>query len=54
MHSMLEAINNRRIEAEEQISDLEDRIGENTATKQKTEKKNEKKWRQPKRPLGQH
>ena len=44
MNSMIEAISHRRIEAEEWISDLEDRIVEITAAKQKIEKKNEKKW----------
>ena len=44
----------RRIqEAEEQISEVEDRLGEIADVKQKREKKMEKKWRQPKRNLGQ-
>ena len=39
----------------EQVSDLEDTMLEITAAKQNIEKKkNEKKWRQPKSPLGQH
>ena len=39
----LERINSRITEAEEQISDLEDRMMEITATKQNIEKKWEKK-----------
>ena len=54
MKTTLEGINNRITEAEEQISDLEDRMVEFTAAEQNKEKKNEKKWRQPKRPLRQH
>ena len=50
----LEGINSRITEAEERISDLEEKIVEITATEQNKEKKNEKKWRKPKRPLGQH
>ena len=38
----LEGINSRITEAEEWISDLEDKIVEVTATEQKKEKKNEK------------
>ena len=38
----LEGINSRITEAEEWISDLEDKIVEITATEQKKEKKNEK------------
>ena len=54
MNNILEGINSRIIEAEEQINDLEDRMVEIIATEQNTEKKSEKKWRQPKRHLGQH
>ena len=50
----LEGINSWVTEAEEQINDLEDRMVEIIATEQNTEKKSEKKWRQPKRHLGQH
>ena len=49
MNNTLEGI----IEVEEQINDLEDRMVEIIATEQNTEKKSEKKWRQPERPLGQ-
>ena len=42
MNNTLEGINSRITEAEEQINDLEDRMVEITATKQNTEKKNEK------------
>ena len=46
----------RKNEAEEWISDLEEIMVEITAAKQNIEKrmKKKKKWRQPKRPLGQH
>ena len=52
----LERINSRITDTEEQISDLEDRMVEITATKQNIEKRMKKKRRrrQPKRPLGQH
>ena len=50
MKNTLEGINNRITEAEEWVSDLEDRMVEFTAVEQNTEKKS----RQPKRPLGQH
>ena len=53
MNNILEGINRRITEAEGKISDLEDRMVEITATKQKVEKRL-KKRRQPKRPLGQH
>ena len=49
----LEGINSRITKAEEQISDLEDRMVEITVAEQ-NRKKNEKKRRQPKKPLGQH
>ena len=52
MNNILEGINSRITEAEEWISDLEDRMVEITATEQNIGKKNNK--RQPKRPLGQH
>ena len=42
MNNRLEGINSRITEAEEWISDLKDRTVEITATKQNTEKKNEK------------
>ena len=54
MKNRLEGINSRITETEERISDLEDRMVEFTTAEQNKEKKNEKKWRQPKRPLGQH
>ena len=43
MKTTLEGINSRITEAEEQISDLEDRMVEFTAVEQNKEKKNEKK-----------
>ena len=43
MKNALEGINSRITEAEEQISDLEDRMVEFTAAGQKKEKRNEKK-----------
>ena len=43
MNNTLEGINSRITKAEEQISDLEDRMVEITATEQNIEKKNEKK-----------
>ena len=54
MNNTLEGINNKITEVEERISDLKDGMVEITAIEQNIEKKNEKKWRQPKRPLGQH
>ena len=54
MKNTLEVINSRKTEAEERISDLEDRMEEFIAAERNKEKKNEKKWRQPMRPLGQH
>ena len=53
MNNILEGINSRITEAEEQTNDLEDRTVEVTAT-ENIEKKNEKKGSQPKRPMGQH
>ena len=53
MNNTLEGINSRITEAEEWINDLEDRMMEVTARKQ-DRKKNEKKKREPKRPLGNH
>ena len=47
----LQGINSRATE-EEQITGLEDKVVKITPRKQN--KKNEKKWRQSKRPLGQH
>ena len=43
MKNTLEGINSRLNDIEEQISELEDRVVEITATEQKKEKKNEKK-----------
>ena len=54
MKTTLEWINSRITEAEERISDLEERMVEITAAEQNKENKNEKEWRQLKRPLGQH
>ena len=55
MNKTLESISSRIIEEEEWINDWEDRMVEITATEQHIEKKkSEKKWRLPKRPLGQH
>ena len=53
MNNTLTGINSRITEAEEWISDLEYRMVEITATEQNVEKRM-KKWRQPKRPPGQH
>ena len=56
MSTTLEGIDSRITEVEGWINDLEDRMVEIIAMEQniKKKKKNEKKWRQPKRPLGQH
>ena len=56
MNNTLEGIDSRITEAEEWINDVEDRMVEIPAAEQNIakKKKNEKKWRQPKRPLGQH
>ena len=54
MTNMLEWISNKIKEAEEQGSEVEDRVLEITATENNKEKKNEKNWRAPKRPLEQH
>ena len=43
MNNTLQVIDSRIMDAEEQISDLEDRMVQITATKQNTEKMNEKK-----------
>ena len=48
MSSALEGINNRITEAEEWISDLEERMVEITTAEQNIEKEWKKKWRQPK------
>ena len=48
MSSALEGINSRITEAEEWISDLEDRMVEITTAEQNIEKEWKKKWRQPK------
>ena len=53
INNTLEGISSRITEAE-QINDLEDRRVELTSTEQNIKKKNEKKWRRPKRPLGKH
>ena len=47
-------INSTITEEEELICDLEDRMQEINAAKQNRDKNNEKKLRQPNRPLGQH
>ena len=54
MNNTLEGIHSKITEAEAQINNPEDRLVEITATEQNIEKKNEKRWRQPKRPLRQH
>ena len=54
MKNTLEGINSRINKAEERISELEDRVVEITAVEQNKEKKNETKWGQSQRPLGQH
>ena len=57
MNDTLEGINSKITEAEAWINDLENRIVEITAAKhmeKNIEKKNKKKLRQSKRPLGQH
>ena len=54
MNNTLKGIHSRITEAEAWINDLEDRLVEITTKEQNIEKKNEKKCRQPKRPLGQH
>ena len=51
MNNTLEGINSRITEAEKWINNLENRMGEITAAEQNIEKKNEKEWRQPKKPL---
>ena len=51
MKNTLEGISSRITEAEEWISDLEDRMVKFTAVKQNKEKRMK---RQPKRPLGQN
>ena len=62
MKNTLEGINSRITDAEEWISDLENRMMGITATEQniekimkkKKEKRRRRRGRQPKRPLGQH
>ena len=54
MNKILEGIHSRIPEAEGWISDIEDRMLEITATEKNIRKKIEKRWRQPKRLLGQH
>ena len=54
MNNTLVGINSRITDAEEWINYIEDRMVETTAAEQNIEKKNEKKRRQPKKPLGQH
>ena len=49
-----EGIHIRITGPEEWVNGLEDRMVAITATEQTIEEKNEKKGRQPKRPLGQH
>ena len=53
MKTTLEGSNSRITETEEWISDLGDRWW-NSLLQNRIKKKNEKKRRQPKRPLGQH
>ena len=54
MSNTLEGIN-RITEAEEWVNDLEERYGGNSLPQNRIQKKkNGKKLRQPKRPLGQH
>ena len=54
VNNTLERIHRKITEEETQINDQEDRMVEITATEQNIEKNNENKWRQPKKPLGQH
>ena len=54
MNTTLEGIHSRITKGEAQINDLGDRMVEITASEQNIEKKNEKTWRQPERPLEQH
>ena len=49
-----EEINNKLHKIEGQISDVEDKITENTHSEQQKEKQILKKWKQFKWPLGQH
>ena len=50
----MEGINSRLDEAEDQISDLEDKIEKNTQAEQQKEKRILKNWRELKKPLGQY
>ena len=52
--NLQEAANSRIQEAEEWISEVEDRLVEITDAEQKREKKIENKWRASQRTLGQH
>ena len=54
MNNILKGINSRINEAEEQLSHLKKRMVGIMTAEQNIEKKNEKKRRQPKKPLGQH
>ena len=55
INNTLEEINSRITQKEEWINHLGDRTVEISAAEQNIEKQNEKKkWKQPKRPLGQH
>ena len=54
MKNTLEGINSRKTEAEERISDLEDRMVEFTAVEQNKEKRMKRNEDSLKRPLGQH
>ena len=54
MNNTVEEINSRLTETENQINYMEDRMVEITATNKEYRGKNEKKRRQPKKPLGQH
>ena len=54
MNSRQEGIKSRITEAEEQVSDMKDRMCGNHCCETEYRKKNENEWRQPKTPLGQH
>ena len=51
---LIEGINSRLNDTEAQISEMEDNVVEIIDNEQKKKKKDEKKWGQFKRPLGQH
>ena len=54
MNNILEGINSKITQAEEWITDLENRMLEITAAKHNIVKRMKKKLRQPKRTLGQY